>query len=104
MPIEVARVAEDMSIEELVQDTNGILSTLAIEYWPKLADSKTLQFIDPWGDTVFNQAQLPALMEEVENFGATITSAETREHLSRVNRLIAGAVGLVHTYIKFIGD
>ena len=104
MSIEVARVSEGMAVEEIVHDANELLASIVANSWSKLTESKTLQFIDPWGDTIFNQAQIPVLRAEIEEFGATLASVAAREHLGQVLKLVARAEGQMHTYIKFIGD
>jgi hypothetical protein len=63
-----------------------------------------LRFVDPVGDAVFNQAQIPELLRELEIEAGITRDAETRAHLEKVVRLVEKSVGQTHTYIKFIGD
>jgi hypothetical protein len=63
-----------------------------------------LQFVDPYGDTLFNQKQIPTLIVELMNL------ALDRED----ERYVAVAKDLVtfvtrfrdqpHTYVRFVGD
>jgi hypothetical protein len=69
-----------------------------------LQHTQCLQFIDPYGDAVFNQRQISVLAGELE---ATIPSTSDEAvigHLRSVLRLIKKAHNQVHTYIWFIGD
>ena len=60
-----------------------------------------LRFIDPIGDTVFNQAQIEVLAAELD---ALLVNASAHPTLAAVRHFIEGARGKVHTYLKFIGD
>ena len=66
-------------------------------------DSKCLRFIDPYGDTTFNQAQLPVLIAELEAMGARRTDGDTAT-IRELITFLKQATDHVHTYIKFIGD
>jgi hypothetical protein len=66
--------------------------------------SKCLQFIDPWGDTVFNQMQLGELLSELESAIRASSNAEHRDAMTALAAFVEGAVGRTHTYVKFIGD
>ena len=104
MAIEVARVSEEMSVEELLLDNQGYLASTVLAAWSELADTKTLQFIDPWGSAIFNQAQIPVLLAEIEEYNSSSAPSEVREHLNKVLKLVASASDTIHTYIQFIGD
>jgi hypothetical protein len=69
-------------------------------------DSATtcLRFIDPYGDTTFNQYQLPVLIEEIEVLTRRAPDAEARTVLADLLAFLERARGRVHTYVKFIGD
>jgi hypothetical protein len=62
-----------------------------------------LRFIDPYGDAIFNQAQLPTLIRELEWAASTVHEPQLRSHLSAVCALAKRAHG-VHTYLWFVGD
>jgi hypothetical protein len=104
MGIDVALVNEDHEWEQEVFDLQQHLTKLATSAWPELSASICLRFIDPWGDTVFNQAQIPVLMNELKQSEQEQTDEEIKKHLRKVIRLVERAEGCIHTYIKFVGD
>ncbi len=63
-----------------------------------------LKFIDDYGDTTFNQVQIPVLIEELESLLPKAKDAEARLALETLIAFVRKAAGKVHTYIKFIGD
>jgi hypothetical protein len=67
-------------------------------------ESVFLRYVDAWGDTVFNQAQIPKLISELRKEVGNQRDAETIAHLKKVIRLVERAIGRTHTYIKFVGD
>lgn len=60
-----------------------------------------LRYVDPYGDTVFNQNQIPELFAELAGI---IKGRETQAKLQVYLKVIESSIGKVHTYIKFIGD
>jgi len=62
-----------------------------------------LRFIDPYGDTTFNQYQLSVLIDECVERLAHLEGAE-RVRAERLVSFLRQGVGRVHTYVKFIGD
>lgn len=104
MGVEVAWVTEGREQKQLVGDSYGTISRLATSRWPKLVETGCLRFIDAFGDTVFNQAQLPVLCAEIKTELDFQNSQRDREHLEKIIKLIEVAMGNVHTYIIFIGD
>jgi hypothetical protein len=69
-------------------------------------DFPCLRFVDPAGDTVFNQAQITQLVWELERLSAQKNKHEPKveRHLQTVLEFVRQAVGKTHTYIKFYGD
>jgi hypothetical protein len=63
-----------------------------------------LRFIDPYGDTVFNQAQLTELLAELESRRPAITDLRLRRSLDQLLAFLRPCAGQVHTYIKILGD
>ena len=63
-----------------------------------------LGFIDPYGDTVFNQAQLDQLLAELESRRASIRDLRVRRGLDQLLAFLRPCVDQLHTYIKIIGD
>jgi hypothetical protein len=69
-------------------------------------DFPCLRFVDPAGDTVFNQAQISQLVWELERLSALKYKHDPKveRHLLDVLEFVRKAVGHCHTYIKFYGD
>jgi hypothetical protein len=104
MGINVAWVDEEHEPKQEVYDPRQLLTHLALSRWPELSTSVCLRFVLPWSDAVFNQAQIPELLEELRNEASESRDTEVRAHLEKVIRLVEQAVDQTHTYIKFIGD
>jgi hypothetical protein len=104
MGIEVATVTEDQTRIEQVFDTLDVVARLAMTRWPKLTESLCLRFVEPWGDAVFNQTQLPFLLAELRSEVRLATDEKFKEHLQHVVALVEGARDQAHVYVKFIGD
>lgn len=103
MGINVAWVNERHEVKQEVFDSRQCLSGLANSAWLR-SDTVCLRFIDTYGDTLFNQAQIPVLLDELRNAELQQMDADIKSHLGKVSRLVERAVGKTHTYIKFIGD
>jgi hypothetical protein len=104
MGIEVATVTETHTTIEQVIDNLDVIARLARTRWPKLTESLCLRFVEPWGDAVFNQTQLPILLTELRSEVHLATDEKFKEHLQRVVALVESAQDQVHVYVKFIGD
>jgi hypothetical protein len=63
-----------------------------------------LRFIDPYGDTTFNQLQIPHLAKELEQILASLPAGAVREHCEKVLLMARKAEGETHTYLKFYAD
>jgi len=65
--------------------------------------SVCVRFIDPYGNTTFNQLQLPILVRELEAL-----ESRTRDGQAQVVRALLAflhqASDRVHAYVTFIGD
>ena len=83
---------------ELVVDPNNQLSQILAT-----AQGGLCRFIDPYGDTVFNQRQLPVLQVELEALRAH-ASGEALAKLDEVIATIYSVLGQAHWYVRFIGD
>jgi hypothetical protein len=94
------------------EEDGGTIETCPV--WYKSGDYVTdflefesticLRFIDDYGNTTFNQVQIPVLIEELESLLPKAKDAEARLALETLIAFVRKAVGKVHTYIKFIGD
>jgi len=66
--------------------------------------SRCVGFIDPYGDTLFNRVQIPALAEELDAIAASSTDEAGATRIRSIAEFARGAVGQVHTYLRFVGD
>ena len=63
-----------------------------------------VRFVDMYGDTVFNQLQLPQLFKELRSLVKRPFDAAVHSHLAALTGLVQEASGQVHSYIRFHGD
>ena len=63
-----------------------------------------LRFIDPYGDTVFNRAQIPTLLGELERVTDRTNNATERQQLAEIARLAERCSSEAHLCIRFYGD
>ena len=102
MGIDVRVESEDGEPEAELGDPDGLTERLL----PPLDDTSysCLRFVDPYGNTSFNQRQLPILIEELEPAVAACSDSAVMAHGRKLIRLAAQASSEVHTYLKFYGD
>jgi hypothetical protein len=62
-----------------------------------------LRGIDPYGDTVFNQRQLPSVIRELREI-AQLVPRDLQEGLLDLATYVERFIGRTHTYLWFIGD
>lgn len=103
MGIDVFWVNEGLEPKQEVFDPRQCLTSLATSNWPK-SETVCLRYIDAFGDTYFNQAQLSMLLQELRSAERETDDPEIREHLTKVVRLVERAIDRMHTYILFRGD
>jgi hypothetical protein len=99
MPIDVEW--QDERGETLARYDGPLFTRALVERAPPA--SVCLRFIDPYGNTVFNQQQLPVLVQELE----TLKSGTRNGQLKVIEALLAflrPVCDHVHTYVKLIGD
>jgi hypothetical protein len=104
MGINVAWIDENQKPIKEIYDPAMALSRLATSRWLSLSGSICLRFIEPWGDTVFNQIQIPLLLAELRGELASDLEPGPMNHLLTVVALVEQSVDQTHTYIKFTGD
>ena len=63
-----------------------------------------LRFIDPYGDALFNQAQLPVLLDELVTYCAALPDGELAAVGTELIAFLQQAVDQVHVYVRFVGD
>ena len=93
---------ENGDMRQMVSDDGFFVSELITA--SKREGSVCLRFIDPFGDTVFNQAQIPTLKAELSEIPEDALRDDVRKHRRKLLHLIDQAAGKTHTYLKFYGD
>lgn len=115
-------------LEEIPDPKNHFGFALALS---PLEKTVCLRFIDPYGDTVFNQQQIPVFISELQALQQLVTSEqfdglreklkmehqaynstkteartaiEISEHIARILELAQRSINKVHTYLKLYGD
>jgi hypothetical protein len=63
-----------------------------------------LQYVDPYGETIFNPNQMPQIIEELERLMDDPSKREYRDLLARVRSLAIRCQGARHLYLRFSGD
>lgn len=89
-------------IEVVLSPPRSRLESLIPE--PNVECFPCLRYIDLYGDTTFNQLQLPQLLADLKQAIIEAESPDTRTHMQSLIDLVQRAIGVVHTYIKFYGD
>ena len=104
MGIDVALVDENQVELRVIGDVRNYLAKLVTSgEWLNMEGSVCLRFVDAYGLTIFNQAQLPVLLSELERTSHFQANPEIRSHIQEVCRLVSASRG-IHMYVKFIGD
>ena len=102
MGIDLSWIDERGELIEVFDDSDFLFAE-AIEQ-NDLTKTTCLQFVDLYGDTVFNQLQIPTLIEELEWFLGLSQEPSTRAQITRYWQLAKRSCGKTHTYLKFMGD
>jgi hypothetical protein len=103
MPMSVQLVSERGEIIEEVFDEQGRLSPL-IEAVPEFETTHCIQYMNPYGDTIFNSMQLGRFVEEWKMVELQADTREEKELVAAVQRLADLAEEENHMYLKFVGD
>lgn len=93
--------AEGQELKFLEDNTNLVSKIL-----PHFNDNtySCLRFIDPYGDTTFNNQQLPTLIAEITRRLIEIKDQAVKAHAEKIINLAQEAKNGVHIYLKFYGD
>jgi hypothetical protein len=101
--VEIRLEDEDAHVESAVGDPKELLWRLSSR--GDLRQTHCLQFIDPYGDTLFNVRQFPGLIEELRSLSPLAHTPEERHLLQAVLQLVQKAQESgPHLYIRFFGD
>ncbi len=68
------------------------------------ATGNCLPFIDPYGDTTFNQLQIPRLIEELAEHRRAVVNMALAKTLDSLISYLQTAEDRLHVYVRFIGD
>ena len=98
------------SISAVVQDEDGQVLAGPV-FWnspslPGAHDTRfpCLRFVDPYGDTTFNQVQLPVLLADLRLLLESSLTNEEVADIRGMQGMIEPYVNNPHSYVKFIGD
>jgi len=102
MGIDVRVETESGEVQDEVLDDLNLTEKLL----PDREDgtSPCLRFVDPFGDTVFNQIQIPHVVTELEKRLRGVPKAELKTHCEAILRAVKAAAGEEHTYVRFSGE
>ena len=103
MGIDLEWTNEDRSTIQFLGDGAGTFTRILLNAGDQ-SDTCCLQFIDPFGDTIFNQRQLSVLTLELKVLLSELSDTESQEKVKAILKLLGQAEGKTHTYIKFVGD
>jgi hypothetical protein len=63
-----------------------------------------LQYVDPYGNAIFNKGQMPQLLKELELLIGSTSSDEEKILLESVRQLARRCWETEHLYLRFCGD
>ena len=102
MGIDARVEREDGQAEAELVDPSGLAARLLASL-PE-AESLCLRFVDPYGDTTFNQLQLPVVITELARAIEVSSDPDVESHGRALLELAKKASNNVHTYLKLYGD
>ena len=89
--------------DQCVPDARNMLAKIVRHL--RTSETKCVQFIDPYGDTVFNALQVPMLIAELEDLERTTSDEDEGAHLHAVVGLLRRHLNDgPHRYVRFVGD
>ena len=63
-----------------------------------------LQYVDPYGDTVFNNVQMPDLLDDIDRAARHPMNDRERRGLDRLRAMAERCRNATHLYLWFVGD
>jgi hypothetical protein len=96
-------MSERGEVIEEVFDEQSRLHPL-IESVPEFDSTHCIQYMDPFGDTIFNSMQLARFLDEWKLVAAQAVSTEDKELVASVERLGLLAEEEAHMYLRFVGE
>ncbi|MGP0017616.1 MAG: hypothetical protein ACLPHP_03525 [Candidatus Sulfotelmatobacter sp.] len=103
MPIKVAlQTIDNKKLEQIVPNA---LETV-INDWLPFGDSAypMLQYIDEYGNTIFNGLQMRGFLAEWDRLTQTLADPKQRKIALDIRRLAEECQRKPHNYLRFIGD
>jgi hypothetical protein len=102
MGIDVRVETESGEVQDEVLDDHNLTEKLL----PDREDgtSPCLRFVDPFGDTLFNQIQIPFVVKELEKRLLGSAKPEVKAHCQAILKAVTATVGEEHTYVRFSGE
>jgi hypothetical protein len=103
MGIDIRVETESGEVQDEVLDDENLTEKLL----PDREDgsSPCLRFVDPFGDALFNQIQLPFLIAELQKrLQHGSAKGSVRAHGEAILQAVKAAVGEAHTYVRFSGE
>jgi hypothetical protein len=92
---------EGVCLQEL-PDPKELVAVLLPQYDDN--SSICLRFIDLYGDTTFNELQMPILINELTTAIDKTSNNEAKEHGNKLLDMAKKVSEEVHLYLKFYGD
>jgi hypothetical protein len=101
-----------MSIDTVLQDIHGSMEAEVLDFdyclahiWP-VGDKSfpLLQYIDPYGHTVFNGSQMPEVQRELEILLGRAQTDKQKDILRRIHELAVRSQKEPQTFLRFAGD
>jgi hypothetical protein len=101
MGIDICVETESGEVQDEVLDVGNLTEKLL----PDREDlsSPCLRFVDPFGDTLFNQIQIPLVIKELEVKLRGQAKPEVKAHCEAILKALRAAIGEEHTYVRFSG-
>lgn len=102
MPIKA--ILEDIHgtqrLESVVDSMGGLNRCLPIDD----PSFPLLQYIDPYGNAVFNPKQMPQLIDELDRLVERSSDEASKVLLEKVRELALNCLASHHVYLRFVGD
>jgi hypothetical protein len=97
-------------IQTVLEDEQGIQIGTPVDFPSRLLPRPDdirfhcMRFVDPYGDTVFNQLQLEQLIEDLQLLEISTSNDSDQTAIRELLRLVQQCSDRPHIYLRFIGD